>query len=174
LLGINTADTSRDTRRALGGSGGVNVEESVTIDCPIEEIYAFWRNLENLPRFMRHLESVECVTETLSRWRAKGPGGTEAEWNAEIINEVPNKVIGWRSLEGSDVVSAGSVHFDEADDGTRVRIRLQYNPPGGKVGAAVARLMGRDPATEIREDLQQFKQLAETGEVSSSGGQARE
>jgi len=174
-LGINTSDTGLDTRRALGGPGGVNVEETVTINRPIEEVYRFWRNIENLPRFMRHLESVEPVTETLSRWRAKGPGGLQAEWNAEIINEVANQVIGWRSLEGSDVVSAGSVHFDVSDQGraTRVRVRLQYNPPGGKVGAAAAKLMGQDPATEIREDLHNFKQLLETGNISINEGEGR-
>jgi uncharacterized membrane protein len=171
-FGINTAGTGDDTRRALGGSAGVNVEESVTINRPIEELYRFWRNLENLPRFMHHLESVERITDTLSRWKAKGPGGKTVEWNAEIINEVPNQVIGWRSIEGSEVVSAGSVNFDEAGPGrgTRVRVRLQYSPPGGKVGAAIAKLMGRDPGTEIREDLRRFKQLVETGEVASSDG----
>lgn len=167
MLGINTAGSGSDSRQALSGSGGVHVEESVTINRPVEELYRFWRNLENLPRFMRHLESVERVTDTLSRWRAKGPAGADIEWNAEIINEVPNKVIGWRSLEGSDVVSAGSVNFDTSGGrGTRVRVRLQYSPPGGKVGAAVARWMGRDAATEIRQDLQQFKQLVESGQLS--------
>jgi uncharacterized membrane protein len=165
LLGINTAGTGQDTRRALGGSAGVLVDESVTINQPIEILYRFWRNLENLPRFMRHLESVERVTDTLSRWRAKGPAGTTVEWNAEIINEVPNQVIGWQSIEGSDVVSAGSVNFDSAGAGrgTRVRVRLQYSPPGGKVGAAIVKLLGQDPASEIRADLQQFKQLVEQG-----------
>jgi uncharacterized membrane protein len=171
-LGVNTAGTGADTRRALGGSAGVNVEESVTINRPVEELYRFWRNLENLPRFMHHLESVERITDTLSRWKAKGPVGKSVEWNAEIINEVPNQVIGWRSIDGSDVVSAGSVNFDDsgAERGTRVRVRLQYSPPGGKVGAAIAKLMGRDPATEIREDLRRFKQIVETGEVASSEG----
>jgi uncharacterized membrane protein len=175
LLGLNTAGTGEDTRRALGGSAGVMVEESVTINQPIELLYRFWRNLENLPRFMRHLDSVERITDTLSRWRAKGPGGTTVEWNAEIINEVPNQVIGWRSIEGSDVVSAGSVNFDDAGPGrgTRVRVRLQYSPPGGKVGAAVARLLGRDPGSEIREDLRQFKQIVEGGEVPTTKGQPR-
>lgn len=164
-LNLNTAGTGDDTRRALGGSAGVNVEESVVINRPIEELYRFWRNLENLPRFMDHLESVERLTDSLSRWRAKGPAGMVVEWTAEIINEVPNKVIGWRSIEGSDVVSAGSVHFDEIAPGrTQVRVRLQYSPPGGKVGAAVAKFLGRDAATEIRQDLQRFKQLLETGE----------
>ena len=174
MLGVNTAGTGEDTRRALSGSGGINVEESVTINRPIEDLYRFWRNLENLPRFMHHLESVERVTDTLSRWRAKGPTGP-VEWNAEIINEVPNQVIGWRSIEGSDVVSAGSVNFDDAGTGrgTRVRVRLQYSPPGGKVGAAIAKMLGRDPAAEIREDLRQFKQLVEAGEVPTTNGQPR-
>lgn len=164
LFGINTAGTGQDTRHALGGRSGIVVDESVTINQPIETLYRFWRNLENLPRFMRHLESVERITDTISRWRAKGFGNTVVEWNAEIINEVPNKVIGWQSLEGSDVVSAGSVNFDDLGShrGTRVRVRLQYNPPGGKVGAAIVRLLGRDPATEIRQDLLQFKQMLES------------
>jgi uncharacterized membrane protein len=167
-VGMNTAGDRSDTRRALGGGSGVNVDEAVTINRPIEELYHFWRNLENLPRVMRHLESVERVTDTLSRWRAKGPAGTTVEWNAEIINEVRNQVIGWKSIEGSDVVSAGSVNFDEGGPGrgTRVRVRLQYSPPGGKVGAAIAKLFGRDAATEIREDLRRFKQLVETGEIA--------
>lgn len=176
MFGINTAGTGQDTRRALAGRAGVMVEERITINQPIEILYRFWRNLENLPRFMRHLVSVERVTNTLSRWRAKGPGGTIIEWNAEIINEVPNQVIGWRSIEGSDVISAGSVHFDDAGErrGTHVRVRMQYSPPGGKVGAAIARLVGRDAASEIREDLHQFKQLVENGEVPVIDGKPRE
>lgn len=168
LFGVNTAGTREDTRRALGGPAGVIVEESVTINRPISELYRFWRNLENLPRFMTHLESVERITDTLSRWRARGPAGTSLEWNAEIINEVPDQVIGWKSIEGSDVVSAGSVNFDDAGAGrgTRVRVRLQYSPPGGKVGDAVARLLGADASTQIREDLQRFKQLVEAGETA--------
>ena len=173
-LGINTAGTGEDTRRALGGSAGTHVEESVTINRSIEELYRFWRNLENLPQFMQHLQSVERITDTLSRWRARGPGGKIVEWNAEIINEVPNQVIGWRSIEGSEVVSAGSVNFDDAGAGrgTRVTVHLQYSPPGGKIGAAVARLLGRDAATEIREDLRRFKQMVEASEVPTNEGQS--
>jgi uncharacterized membrane protein len=167
MFGINTAGTGDDTRQALGGSAGVNVEESVVINRPVSLLYRFWRNLENLPHFMSHLESVERVTDTLSRWRAEGPAGIIVEWNAEIHNEVPDKLIAWRSLEGSDVVSAGSVNFEDAGKGTRVRVRLQYSPPGGKAGAALAKLLGRDAATEIREDLQRFKQLVESDVPSS-------
>lgn len=172
LFGINTAGDGGDTRAALGGSAGIVVEERITINRPVEDLYRFWRNLENLPRVMRHLESVERITDTLSRWRAKGPAGYEVEWNAEIINDVANQVIGWRSIEGSDVVSAGSVNFEPAGAGlgTTIRVRLQYSPPGGKVGDAVARLLGSDAATEIREDLRRFKQIVETGEETTDGG----
>jgi len=174
-IGMNTAAGRSDTRAALRGPRGVNVLESVTINRSIEELYRFWRNLENLPQFMRHLNSVERVTDTISHWKAKGPAGTTVEWDAEIHNEVPNQVIGWRSLEGADVVSAGSVNFDSAAGGrgTRVTVHLQYSPPGGKVGAAVARLFGRDAETEIREDLRRFKQIIEAGEVPTTSGQPR-
>jgi uncharacterized membrane protein len=154
-LGMNTAARPGDTRAALRGARGVNVLESVTIGRPVAELYRFWRNLENLPQFMRHLESVEKVTDTISHWRAKGPAGLSVEWDAEIYNEVPDQLIAWRSLEGSDV-------------GTRVTVHLQYSPPGGKVGAAVARLFGRDAETEIREDLRRFKQVIEAGEVGKA------
>jgi uncharacterized membrane protein len=162
MLGVNTARSN--TKRALGGPAGVHVDERTIINRPATELYSLWRNLENLPRFMSHLTSVERLTDTLSRWKAEGPAGAPVEWNAEIINEVPNRLIGWRSIEGSDVVSAGSVHFDEVRPGqTRVRVRLQYSPPAGKVGDALARLVGRDAATQIREDLQRFKQMVEDG-----------
>jgi len=169
-FGINTAGTGEDTRRALAGAAGTHVDESVTINRPVEELYRFWRNLENLPQFMQHLESVERTTDTLSRWRARGPGGRVVEWNAEIINEVPNKLIGWRSIEGSAVVSAGSVSFEDLGPvlGTLVRVHMQYSPPGGKIGAAVARLLGRDAASDIREDLRRFKQIVEAGEVPTA------
>jgi len=165
-IGVNTAVPADDTRAALGGSRGVNVLESVTINRSIEELYRFWRNLENLPQFMRHLESVEKITDTISHWRAKGPAGLSVEWDAEIYNEIANKLIAWRSLEGADVVSAGSVNFDRAAGGqaTRVTVHLQYSPPMGKVGAAIARLFGADAETEIREDLRRFKQRVETGQ----------
>jgi uncharacterized membrane protein len=166
-LGVNTAGTADDTRAALRGSRGVNVLESVTINRPIEELYRFWRNLEHLPQFMRHLESVEKVTDTISHWRARGPAGMIVEWDAEVFNEVPPKLIAWRSLEGADVVSAGSVNFDQAAAGgaTRVTVHLQYSPPGGKLGAKLAGVFGADAETEIREDLRLLKQQIEAEEV---------
>jgi len=174
-LGLNTASNGGDTRRALRGRGGTLVDESVTVNRPASELYAYWRKLDNLPRFMTHLKSVEQTSDTVSRWTTQGPAGTSVSWTAEIINDRPNELIAWRSLDGSAVVSAGSVHFDDAGAGrgTRLRVRMQYSPPGGKLGTLAARLTGKDAATEVREDLRRFKQLLEAGEVATTEGQPR-
>ncbi len=155
------ADRGSDTRHRLGGRRGIHVEESIIINRPISEVYRFWRNFEHLPRFMQHLESVAMREEGISHWVAKGPAGMNVEWDARIINEVDNQVIGWQSLEGSTVATAGSVHFDSADGGTLVRVNLQYSPPAGKLGSAVARLFGEEPSVQIREDLHRLKMLLE-------------
>ncbi len=160
------ADIQSDTRQQLGGSAGVHVEESVTVNRPIGDLFRFWRNVENLPQFMNHLESVAQRDMGVSHWVAKGPAGTRVEWDARVINEIDGKLIGWQSLEGSMVSTAGSVNFRETAPGTEVRVHLQYSPPAGKVGAAVARLFGEEPGTQIREDLQRFKQLMETGSIT--------
>ena len=165
------ADRGSDTRHQLGGGRGVHVEESVTINRPLTEVFRFWRNFENLPQFMQHLESVSMREGGISHWVAKGPAGTTVEWDARIINEIDNKVIGWQSLEGSMVSTAGSVHFDEWEQGTRLRVHLQYNPPGGKLGAAVAWLFGEEPTVQVRDDLRRFKALMEAGEIPTTAGQ---
>jgi uncharacterized membrane protein len=120
---------------------------------------------------MRHLESVAAREEGISHWVAKGPAGMRVEWDARIINEVDNKVIGWQSLDGSTVSTAGSVNFDETDHGTVVHVHLQYNPPAGKIGSAVAWLFGEEPSQQVREDLRRFKALLETGEIPTTEGQ---
>jgi uncharacterized membrane protein len=170
-LGRNTA--TDDTRVALGGRGGIRVQQSVTISRPIHELYSFWRQFENLPRFMEHLEAVSDLGAGRSHWVAKAPAGRHVEWDAEIINEVPDQVIGWRSLEGADVVSAGSVNFDDAgaDRGTRVTVHLQYDPPGGKLGSIIAKMFGEEPSQQIHEDLRRLKELLEAGEVPTINGQ---
>lgn len=165
------ADRGSDTRHRLGGRRGIRVEESVTINRPVSQVYRFWRDLENLPRFMRHLESVAVRDEGVSHWVATGPAGTRVEWDARIINDVENKVIGWQSLDGSTVATAGSVNFDETGRGTVVRVNLQYNPPAGKLGSTVAWLLGEEPTLQIREDLRRFKALVETGEIPTTDGQ---
>ena len=165
------ADRGSNTRSQLGGSRGIHVEESVTINRPLSELYRFWRNFENLPKFMNHLDAVSIRDEGVSHWVAKGPAGTRVEWDARIINEVQDKVIGWQSLQGSTIATAGSVNFDDDPHGTRVTVHLQYSPPGGKAGAAVARLFGEEPNQTIREDLRRFKQLMEAGEIPTTQGQ---
>ena len=155
------------SKRALGGKRGVHVRESIRLELPLADTYAFWRRLENLPRFMSHLDCVTEASDGTSHWVATGPAGLPVEWDAEIINEVENKVLAWRSLPGSDVVTAGSVNFDAVRAGrsTQVSVHLQYAPPAGKAGAFVASLFGRAPSQTIREDLRNFKQLVEAGEI---------
>ena len=153
-------------------SRAVKIERVVTINKPIEEVYRFWRTLENLPRFMRHLESVETIGPRRSRWRAKAPAGLTVEWEAEILQDRENEWIAWRSVEGSQIENSGSVRFQPAPGarGTEVRVQLQYAPPAGAVGRAVARLFGGEPDWQIREDLHRFKQLMEAGEIPISDG----
>jgi len=155
------------TRAALAGERGVHVRESVRLEMPVADVYRFWRRLENLPRFMTHLHRVTETGDGRSHWVAAGPAGLAVEWDAEVINEIENKVIGWRSLPGSDVVTAGSVTFKAAREGrsTQVSVNLQYAPPAGKAGALIAYLFGRAPSQTIREDLRHFKQLLEAGEI---------
>ena len=156
-----------DTRAALAGPRGVSVRESVRLELPIADVFRAWRQLERLPRYMSHLEQVTETSSRTSHWIAAGPGGLRVEWDAEIINDIENKVLAWRSLPDSDVVTAGSVHFDAVRGGrsTQVTVHLQYAPPAGKAGALVARLFGREPSQTIREDLRRFRQLLEAGEV---------
>jgi uncharacterized membrane protein len=170
-LGINTAERHGPATSVPAGHG-VKIEESVTINKPAAELFRFWRDFENLGRFMEHLECVR-VEGDRSHWIACGPLGTRFEWDAEIITERPNELIGWRSLPGSEIDAAGSVHFRElpGDRGTEVRVVLKYDPPAGKAGAAIARLFGQSPQSQIREDLRRLKQFMETGEIPTIAGQ---
>jgi uncharacterized membrane protein len=154
-------------------AGGANyVKKSLIINRAPEELYQFWHNFENLPRFMQHLESVRVTGEGRSHWVAKAPAGTSVEWDAEITEDRPNELIAWRSLEGADVENSGSVSFEKApgNRGTIVRVEIAYNPPGGAIGAVIAKLMGEDPGQKAQEDLRCFKQVMETGEVIISEG----
>jgi uncharacterized membrane protein len=152
---------------------GVRVDEIITVNKPPEEVYRFWRNLENLPSFMKHLESVRVLDGGRSHWVAKAPAGRTVEWDAVIHNEVPNELIAWRSLPDSRVDHAGSVQFRLAPGGrgTEVRVELQYNPPGGLMGAAVAKIWGEEPSQQVKEDLRRFKQILEAGEILTTEGQ---
>lgn len=155
-LGVNTAHPEP-----------VHVEKSVMVNRPAVDLYAYWRNFENLPRFMQHLESVSVQSPTRSHWVARAPLGQTVAWDAQIVSEQEGRLIAWRSMEGADVENAGSVEFIEepAGRGTRVRVSLNYHPPAGKLGSLVAKLFGQEPQMQVGGDLWRFKQLMETGEL---------
>ncbi len=169
-LGI---DTSRTARLATHTS----VKKSFLIDKPAEELYAFWRNFENLPRVMTHLESVRVIDERRSHWTAKAPpvAGGRVEWDAEIVDDEPNSRIVWRSLPGGDIHHHGSVEFTRAlgDRGTIVCVAMEYSPPAGQLGRWVAKLFGEEPEQQIRDDLRNLKRVMEIGEVLTIEGQPR-
>src|ERR1041384_4056059 len=165
------AVTALDVICAMQLSGtskrGIHAKGSCVVNRAPEEVYAFWRNFQNLPRFMRHVESVQELGDGRSHWKVKGPAGMGVEWDATIIADVPNEVITWRSLENSDVDNAGAVRFERAPGGrgTIVRVNLEYNPIAGPLGATVAKLFGEEPEQQLDDDLRRFKQVMEVGEV---------
>lgn len=164
---------ARHERRAavasLEAGEGTRLEQTVVIARPRDELFQFWRRFDNLPRFMDNLESVTVLDGRRSHWVAKGPLGTRVEWDAEIHNEIPDELIAWRSLPGSDVDQAGSVHFmPGSGGGSEVRVVLRYAAPAGKIGEAIGHVLGEDPRQQIADDLRRFKQVMEAGEVPTT------
>jgi uncharacterized membrane protein len=172
---------SEDDGAAAGGSErngdasvpygkGTRIEKAFTIECPAAELYAYWRNLENLPSIMSHLASVEELGDGRSRWTAKGPGGVLASWEAEIIDDTPDRHISWRSV-GGNVPNAGSVTFTEApgERGTEVHVEMEWAPPGGPLGKSFASLLGGDPGLIVETDLRRFKATMEAGHYAVNG-----
>jgi uncharacterized membrane protein len=165
-LGINTARDGDPTQR-------IKIEKAITVNKSPAELYHFWRHLENLPRFMAHLRSVQSTGPRRSHWIANAPMKIPAEWDTEITEERENALIAWRSLEGSRIPNEGSVRFQRAPGGrgTEARVTLTYVPPIGKLGAAIAKLFGEEPGQQLAEDLRRFKALMETGEIPTIEGQ---
>jgi len=157
----------------LRASRAVKVEHTLTVKRPAEELYAFWRDPANIPRVLEFVESVEIMGDTRAHWRAHRPGGKTIEWDAEIINEIPGELLAWKSVGDADIPNAGSLHFRAAPNGrgTEVRIVFEYEPPGGHLGAWVAKLVKENPDAQVRDALRRFKQLAETGEIVTTEGQ---
>ena len=151
---------------ALKSGQGVKFLKTITIKRPVSEVYNFWRNLENLPRFMTHLESVKVHNRSLSHWVVKAHEET-FEWDAEIFENRVDDIISWQSLPGGDVDNAGTVRFTSIreDRHTVVKVTLKYSPPGGKLAVRVSEFFGRDAAPIIEEDLGRFKSLLEKGEI---------
>jgi uncharacterized membrane protein len=154
----------------------VKIERAVTVNASPGELYRFWRNLENLPRFMIRLASVRVMNDQYSHWVVKGPGGTKVEWDVEIINEVENELIAWQSTENADVYNAGSVHFHQGvgNRETEVKVVIRYTPPADTLRIVAAKLLGEDPERQVEDELHRFKQLMEADEIPTAGGQPSE
>lgn len=166
VLGVTALDLMC-AQQLNKGRKGIHARSSIVVNRTPDEVYQFWRDFTNLPRFMRHLESVGDLGDGRSRWLAKGPAGISVVWDAEIVADIPGEVISWRSLDKSDVQNAGAVRFELAPGkrGTIVKVNIEYNPPGGVVAATIAKLFGEEPEQQLDEDLQRFKQVMEVGEV---------
>jgi uncharacterized membrane protein len=170
-----TAPMPARLRARFPGAGdrGLLVTRAVTIQRPAQELYAFWRDFAHLPRFMGHLQSVTVLDDRRSHWVANGPAGSRLEWDAEIVEERPDALIRWRALPGARVPNRGEVRFHPAPAGrgTEVRVRLEYEPPAGGLGATLARLLGEGADRQVRESLRNFKQLMEAGEIPTNDHQ---
>ncbi|WP_329083448.1 MULTISPECIES: SRPBCC family protein [unclassified Streptosporangium] len=174
VVGITAVDlytAIRAWHSERGHEGPMSLHAAITINRPRQEVYRYWHDFENLPRFMTHLESVEMTGDGHSHWKARGPVKT-VEWDAEIVDDRSDELIAWRSMPGALVGNSGSVRFSDAPGGrgTEVRVNLAYAPPGGRAGLAFARLLGEHPEQQVRDDLRRFKQVVETGEVVRSEG----
>jgi uncharacterized membrane protein len=175
VLGVTALDVicAQQLSREAGkmtDDGAIRTRRSISINRPREEVYRYWRDFQNLPRFMYHLESVQVLDERRSHWIAKAPAGKRVEWDSEITAERPDEMIAWRSLEGADVYNAGSVEFESRPGGrgTIVRVEVEYRPPGGVAGTAFAMLFNESPEQQIYDDLRRFKQMLEIGEIVRS------
>jgi len=173
-LGVDTTEIQHRSpfKKSSLLTGKIHVVKALTINKSQAELYEFWRNFENLPIFMRHLESVTKTGETTSNWKAKAPLGQTVEWDAELTSDVPNEKIGWRSLEGAFIPNSGVVEFlPTIDRGTEVKITMIYEAPGGKIGEWIAWALGEEPGVQIAQDLRRFKSLMETGSIMKVDGQ---
>jgi uncharacterized membrane protein len=162
------------SQAAVRGKRGVKVVKTCTIRKPARELYAFWRSLENLTAVIKHPVRITRISETESHWSVTGPGGHQVDWDAVIINDEPDRLLAWRSQPGADVANAGTVRFQSApgDEGTEVKVQLEYDPPGGKLAALLAKVTGEEPAQQVSEMLRRFKALMEAGEIPTTEGQS--
>jgi uncharacterized membrane protein len=172
VLGVTVLDVlcAQGLSASEGEQSTPSTTKAITLNKSPQEVYAFWRNFENLPRFMRHLESVHESGGNRSLWRAVGPAGKIIQWEAEITQDEPNRLIAWQSLPGADVQNSGRVTFEPGfyGRGTIVKVEVAYDPPGGAVGAMVAKLFGKDANQMLDDDLRAFKQIMEIGEIVNS------
>jgi uncharacterized membrane protein len=177
--GVKNQSTIEKAQEALkiapSSDRSIKVEKTVTINKPAEELYRYWHDFTNLPRFMKHIKSVTVYDDKRSHWVASAPLDTTVEWDAQIIKDEPNQLIAWTSVEGADIDNSGFVRFQPAtgDRGTEVKVVMEYNPIAGEIGTAIAKLLGEEPEQRIGDELHRFKQLMETGEIATTEGQPK-
>ena len=171
LLARSVANRSFAEMLGLGnGSGVIQFEKTTHLHAPVEQVFDFWNNYENFPRFMAHLKEVRDLGDGKSHWVAEGPAGVSVSWNAEITEKIENRLLRWRSEPGSQVVTEGTVRFErDPQSGTRITIHLSYKPPAGMLGHLIASLFAADPKREMDEDLVRLKSLIEIGKTRAHG-----
>jgi uncharacterized membrane protein len=167
---VHQRDVGHEVAEERGWHEAALVGRTVTINKPRSEIYAFWRDFRNLARFMENIESVTPGDGRRSHWVVKAPGGRDVEWDSEITEDEPDRLIAWESVEGADIKNAGRIEFSDAAPGrgTMVTATIVYDPPGGDIGKLFAKLFQKEPKVQARRDLRRFKQLLETGEITTS------
>jgi uncharacterized membrane protein len=152
-------------------SHGILVQKSIVVDAPVEQVFAYWRNLENLPQWMSHVREVRAIGGERYHWTVDGPAGVPVEWDSELLNYEENREMTWHSVGDSQVDHVGRVRFDDLDGGkTRIHVQMRYSPPGGIAGHAVAKAFGSDPRTALDDDLARMKTAVETGNAPRDGG----
>ncbi len=173
--GAQKKSTLQQIGEAVGVEKAILVEKTVTINRPASELYSFWRQLDNLPQFMRHVKSVQVIDEDHSHWVVNAPLDQRVEWDAVIVNDQPDHLIAWTSTDEAEVNHSGLVRFQPAtgDRGTEVKVVMEYELPGGAMATAIAKLFGEAPEQQIGDDLNRFKQLMETGEIATTEGQPK-
>lgn len=173
--GAKQKSTLKQVEDAIGLDHAIRVEKTVTINRSAPELYRFWRNFENLPRFMKHIRSITVQDDRHSHWVANAPLGQTVEWDAEIVTDEPDHLIAWTSLDDSMIENSGFVRFQKTtgDRGTEVKVVMEYQPPGGVLAAAIAKLFGEEPEQQIGDELNRLKQLMEAGEIATIEGQPK-
>jgi uncharacterized membrane protein len=170
---VHQRDIAHDVAEARGWHEAALVGRTVTINRPRAELYAFWRDLRNLALFMENVESVTPIDDLRSHWAVKAPGGRTVEWDSILTEDVEGEVLAWESAEGADIKNAGRIEFRDAPPGrgTEVTATIVYEPPGGDLGKLIAKLFQKEPKIQARRELRRFKQLMETGEISTAKSQ---
>lgn len=173
--GLTNQSIVKQAQDVLKNGQVIRAEKTVTINKPVEELYRYWRDFENFPRFMQHVKSVTVYNDTRSHWITDAPLGGSVEWDADLVTDRPNELISWASAESADIENSGFVRFKPAPTGrgTEVKVVMEFNLLGGKISEAIAKLLGESPEQKIGDDLNRFKQLMETGEIATTAGQPK-